>query len=425
MLLEPTLSSEQQEALALLQSGENVFLTGGAGCGKSFLVREFMRDLDPKTFPILASTGTAAVLLGGRTFHSFFGLGIMEGGPLATFERASKEPKILNRLKKIEGFVMDEVSMIPGSAFRVAEALAREARGSSLPWGGLRVIAVGDFLQLPPVTKNGPRDWCFRDPSWDLTGFRPVNLSINHRVEDLEYLKVLDVLRMGQLNETVREYLNGKLQDHDEEWPGTRLFPLRNQSDEYNFKKLREIPDEEVTIDSIYVGAEKFTSVLMKSAPVPAKLTLKVGCQVMFVQNDPSRRWVNGTKGEVVDICPDKIIVKKYQGRQVQVDKVSFSMLDAEGRVVASVIQFPLMLAYSTTIHKSQGATLDEIWCDLGALWEPGQAYVALSRLRTGQGLHLLRWNPRSVMADPHVLSFYKAFHAGLVQLDSGVEVTY
>src|SRR3954466_2399529 len=122
MLLEPTLSSEQQDALAFLQSGENIFLTGSAGCGKSFLVREFMKDLDPKIFPILASTGTAAVLLGGRTFHSFFGLGIMEGGADATFERASKEPKILNRLKRIEGFVMDEVSMIPGAAFRVAEA---------------------------------------------------------------------------------------------------------------------------------------------------------------------------------------------------------------------------------------------------------------------------------------------------------------
>lgn len=414
MLIESTLSPEQQDALSLLHSGENIFLTGGAGCGKSFLVREFMKDLDPKMFPILASTGTAAVLLGGRTFHSFFGLGIMEGGPDATFDRVSKEPKILARIKKIEGFVIDEVSMIPGAAFRVAEALSRLARDSSLPWGGLRVIAVGDFLQLPPVTRTSQRDWCFKDATWAHTGFQSVALKINHRVEDAEYLQVLETLRLGQMTNEVKEYLNEKLQDHNEDWPGTRLFPLRKQSEDYNFKKLGELPDEEVHIDSIYIGAEKFTAVLMKSAPVPQKLTLKVGCQVMFVQNDPSRRWVNGTKGEVVDIQSDKIIVKKYQGRQVQVDKTSFSMQDAEGRVVASVIQFPLMLAYSTTIHKSQGATLDEIWCDLGALWEPGQAYVALSRLRTGQGLHLLRWNPRSIMADRDVLSFYKSFHTGL-----------
>jgi ATP-dependent DNA helicase PIF1 len=413
MLLEPTLSPEQQEALSLLESGENIFLTGGAGCGKSFLIREFIRELDPKQFPILASTGTAAVLLGGRTFHSFFGLGIMEGGPEATFERVSKEPKILARLKRVEGFVMDEVSMIPGSAFRVAEALARLARESNLPWGGLRVIAVGDFLQLPPVTRNGPRDWCFLDPAWGYSGFQNVKLTINHRVEDNEYLKILDGLRLGQVSEEAKDFLNGKLKPHNEEWPGTRLFPLRKQSEDYNFKKLAELPDEEVQIDSIYLGSERYTEILKKSSPVPEKLILKIGCQVMFVQNDPSRRWVNGTKGEVVDIFPDKIVVKKYEGRNVTAEKSSFSMMDAEGKV-ASVIQFPLMLAYATTIHKSQGATMDEIWCDLAALWEPGQAYVALSRLRTGHGLHLLRWQPRSVMADKQVLHFYQSLERGL-----------
>ncbi len=421
MLLEPTLSPEQQKALSALHSGENIFLTGGAGCGKSFLIREFIRDLDPKIFPILASTGTAAVLLGGRTFHSFFGLGIMEGGSEATFERVSKEPKIMARLKRIEGFVMDEVSMIPGSAFRVAEALTRLARNSSLPWGGARVIAVGDFLQLPPITRGGPRDWCFLDASWSSSGFQNIRLTVNHRVEDNEYLQILEELRLGRVTENAREFLNGKLKPHDEEWPGTRLFPLRRQSEEYNFKKLGELPDEEVHIDSIYLGSEKFTMALKKSAPVPERLTLKVGCQVMFVQNDPSRRWVNGTKGEVVDILPDKIVVKKYEGRNVTADKSSFSMMDAEGKVVASVIQFPLMLAYATTIHKSQGATLDEIWCDLAALWEPGQAYVALSRLRTGHGLHLLRWQPRSVMADPQVLRFYQGIESGLDSFELSV----
>lgn len=417
-MLETQLSSEQTTALAYLQSGENIFLSGGAGCGKSFLVREFMRDLDPKNFPLLASTGTAAVLLGGRTFHSFFGLGIMEGGPNATFDRVAQQPKVLARLRRIEGFVLDEVSMIPGAAFRVAEALAQLARDSSLPWGGLRVIAVGDFLQLPPVTLSGKRDWCFLDPAWVGSGFRHLQLTINHRTEDVSYLRVLDVLRQGKITPEVTEYLNDKLQDHNEDEPGTRLFPLRKQSEDYNFKKLREIPAEEIEIDSIYFGDERFTSVLMKNSPVPIKLNLKVGCQVMFVQNDPARRWVNGTRGEVVDIASDKIVVRKNHGRTVAVDKASFSMMDAEGKVVASVIQFPLILAYSTTIHKSQGATLDEIWCDLGSLWEPGQAYVALSRLRTGSGLHLLRWHPRSIMADHQVLSFYQGLHTGLDSAD-------
>ncbi len=128
----------------------------------------------------------------------------------------------------------------------------------------------------------------------------------------------------------------------------------------------------------------------------------------MFLQNDPQKRWVNGTRGEVVEIETDKITVKKQGGREVQVEKSTFSLQNSEGQIVASVLQFPLTLAYATTIHKSQGATLDELWCDLGALWEPGQAYVALSRLTSGEGLYLLRWHPRSVLTDPRVMDFYR-----------------
>ena len=126
------------------------------------------------------------------------------------------------------------------------------------------------------------------------------------------------------------------------------------------------------------------------------------------MQNDPQKRWVNGTRGVITDITDDKITVKKDNGREVQADKSQFSLQDAEGNVMASVIQFPLALAYATTIHKSQGATLDDLWCDISRLWEPGHAYVALSRLRSAEGLHLIGWNPRSIIVDPKVLEFYK-----------------
>ena len=156
------LSDEQQKALGLLLSGENVFLSGGAGSGKSYLIRAFMQQVSSIEMPILASTGAAAVLLGGRTFHSFFGLGIMEGGPQAAYEKATRDQRLMRRIAKVEGFVLDEVSMIPGTAFETAEKIARTARGSSLPWGGMRVIVVGDFAQLPPVTKTQNRDWAFQ-----------------------------------------------------------------------------------------------------------------------------------------------------------------------------------------------------------------------------------------------------------------------
>lgn len=402
------LSPEQSGALELLRSGENVFLTGGAGSGKSFLIRHFMKELDPKSMPILASTGAAAVLLGGRTFHSFFGLGIMEGGPDATYARASKDTKLMARLRKVEGVIIDEISMIPGQALMIAEALSQRARESKLPWGGMRIISVGDFAQLPPVTQTGQRDWCFMNAVWHQSGFQNVKLSHNQRVSDNLFLDILSDVRHGLTTERVRDFLNEHLQEHDEDHPGTRLFPRKIAADNFNQKKLRELDEEEITIASIYFGTEKHIEILQKSAPVPLQLVLKLGCRVMFLQNDPQKRWVNGTRGVVTDITADTVMVKKDGGREVQVEKTSFAIQDAEGNIMAQVVQFPLTLAYATTIHKSQGATLDDLWCDLSSLWEPGHAYVALSRLRASDGLHLIGWNPRSIIVDPKVLDFYK-----------------
>lgn len=408
-----TLSTEQQTALEILQSGDNVFLTGGAGSGKSFVVREFMKDLNPKEFPLLASTGAAAVLLGGRTFHSFFGIGIMEGGAQATYERASRDVRLLKRISQVEGVIIDEISMIPGEALFVAEQLAQKARDSKLPWGGMRIIVVGDFGQLPPVTKNGQRrDWCFLTETWNKTGFLTTELCHNQRVSDSHFLDVLSEVRSGKMTPRVVEFLNDRTRQHDEDHPGTRLFPRREQSENYNQKKLSEIREDEVVIDSIYLGEDKFVQSLKKSAPVLEQLKLKIGCRVLFLKNDPQKRWVNGTRGIVTDIQPEFITVRKdfgdRLGREVKVEKFQFSMMDAEGQVKASAIQFPLILAYATTIHKSQGTTLDELWCDLGNLWEPGHAYVALSRLREPSGLNIVRWNTRSFMVDPEVEKFYQ-----------------
>ncbi|MBY0553119.1 AAA family ATPase [bacterium] len=403
------LSKEQAYALDMCESGENIFLTGGAGSGKSYVIREFMKDKDDKQMPILASTGAAAVLLGGRTFHSFFGLGILEGGVHATFKRMQENKNLLKRLKKVEGVVIDEISMIPGDALMLAEAISQHARESTLPWGGLRVIAVGDFGQLPPVTKNGQkRDWCFLNEVWQKSGFQMCELHLNQRIKNNEFLNVLDDIRNGQMTARVHDFLNDRTKQHDEDHPGTRLFPRREQSEGYNQKKLAEINETELIVDSIYLGEQKYIDILGKSAPVPAQLKLKVGCRVLFLKNDLQKRWVNGTRGTLVHFEADHLVVRKDGGREVKVEKISFSLLDADANVKASVIQFPVNLAYATTIHKSQGATLDELWCDLGSLWEPGHAYVALSRLRDPSGLHIVRWHPRSFIIDPAVQKFYK-----------------
>lgn len=408
-----TLSVEQQSALELMNSGENVFITGGAGSGKSHLLRQFVAEKSKELFPILASTGAAAVLVGGRTFHSFFGLGIVEGGFQNTFDRATKDRRVIKRLKSIEGIILDEVSMLSGEHISLAEAIACRVRDSSLPWGGLRVIAIGDFAQLPPVTKHQrQRDWAFLNPVWERSGFLSAVLRLNHRTEDEEFLRVLQDVRVGKISSGVSQYLESQMREHDPDEKSTRLFPRRDQAEEFNRSELNLIPKTEIEIPTIFLGEERFIENMKKAGPLPEILKLKEGARVLFVQNDPQKRWVNGTRGTVIDIDPEAVTVEKDSGRRVTVEKVQFGFQDADGNVLASSINFPLTLAYATTIHKSQGATLDKLWVDLSRLWEPGHAYVALSRLRTGEGLHLLRWSESSFIVDPQVTKFYRELNS-------------
>jgi ATP-dependent exoDNAse (exonuclease V) alpha subunit len=411
--LELNLSDEQQSAYELLSSGENVFLTGGAGSGKSYLVRALRQNESSQTLPILASTGAAAVLVGGRTFHSFFGLGIMEGGANAAIDRACRDRRVMKRISEVEGFILDEVSMISAEAFRAAEAISKAARGSRLPWGGLRVIVVGDFAQLPPVSQGSTRDWAFLSPAWQESGFQTCLLTHNHRVEEKDYLDILASVREGKVTEDVQDFLSAKVQRDDPEDSAIRLFPRRDQAENFNQQELAKIPNPARTSDSIYLGEPRFIESLKKQSPIPETLTLKEGARVLFIQNDPQKRWVNGTRGTLREIqgskSPERLIIEKDHGREVTVEKTMFSMMNAEGDMVASLLNFPVLLAYATTIHKSQGATLDDLWVDLSSLWEPGHAYVALSRLRTSQGLRILRWSHRSFVVDPLVIQFYQS----------------
>lgn len=401
------LRDDQLDAFNQLLSGENVFLSGAAGSGKSFLVKKFLGQFKKNEFPVLASTGAAAVLVGGRTFHSFFGLGIMEGGPERVFEKAKKDSRLKKRVNQVEGIIIDEISMISGDVLDLAERICRLARGNEHPFGGLRVIAVGDFAQLPPVNKNGPRNWCFKHPVWDRVQFQNAILKTNHRTHDAEFLKVLGDVREGKVTDRVNEFLNDKIRDHDESDSGIRLFPFRKQSEDFNMRQLGKIDSQAEIFPTLYWGEEGRIEKMKDSFPVPPELVLKVGAEVIFTQNDPQKRWINGTQGVVRQIKDKKVTVEKRFGREVTVEPVSFDLMNAEGEIVMSASQFPLNLGYATTIHKSQGATLDKVWCDLSQLWEPGQAYVALSRLRDSSGLNLIKWSTQSIRADQDVIKFY------------------
>ncbi len=404
------LTSCQTQALDVLQREGNVFLTGAAGTGKSFLLDQYLRGKGSDDFPIVASTGAAAVIVGGRTFHSFFGLGIMEGGPEKAVEMALRSRKVKNRLQRASCVIIDEVSMLSGTTLMAAEAVAARARESSDPWGGLRVIVVGDFAQLPPVTPgNQQKDWGFLHRTWEQSDFEPALLSTVMRTQDIEFLEILNFIRDGVVNDRVHEFLNRRVNTNNETEDATRLYPHRAKADQYNWLRLQALPEKECAIATRYIGDEKYFDSARRNLPIPDTLLLKVGALIMMRRNDVSGegKFVNGSLGHVLQVSEEALHVRLFTGEDIEVEKYKFSSLDGDGNEVMAAWNFPVSLAYATTIHKAQGATLDRMIVDLHQLWEPGQAYVALSRVRSGSGLLIERWSPGSIRADALVTSFY------------------
>jgi ATP-dependent DNA helicase PIF1 len=410
LLAKATLTSCQTGALDVLSRQGNVFLTGAAGTGKSYLLDQYLRDKPSDMFPIVASTGAAAVLIGGRTFHSFFGLGILEGGVEAAVQRALKSRKLLARLNAASCVVIDEVSMLSGTVLQAAETVSRRARQSMLPWGGLRIVVVGDFAQLPPVTPGGmQKDWAFQHPVWRESAFQPALLSTVMRTRDADFLDILNFVRAGIVNDDVRSFLDARTFDASYDVEGTRLYPHRAKADEYNIRRLHEIRGVLRSFHTDYSGDERVLESAKRAMPIPEILQLKEGALVMMRKNDVSleRLYVNGSLGTVTNITDDVLSVSLMSGENIEVEKQKFSYLDGSGTEVMSAWNFPVTLAWATTIHKAQGASLDKMIVDLSSLWEPGQAYVALSRVRSANGLFIERWNPGSIRAEPLVTSFY------------------
>jgi ATP-dependent DNA helicase PIF1 len=423
---------DQQVAIDKLKTSSNVFLTGGAGTGKSTVIQNFLRNgIDgSKTTAVLASTGTAAILLGGRTFHSFFGLGIMEGGIDYVVARATKHQGILQRLRKTDQILLDEISMIGSAEWMAAEKIARMARKRSAePWGGIRMVVIGDFAQLPPVVKpsmpspssdpyspllfsqewNQPeKPWCFLTETWHKSEFEAVNLKEIVRSNDAEWNEVLNELRWGEFNARAKEMLDSRLQRVPLDFQGTRLFSRRAQVDHLNHQRLHMLKGAIREYPTVYVGQAQKVDELKRNAPIGENLVLKEGALVMFRQNDPELRFVNGTLGTILRLKESEVQVELLKGGIIDLKPTSFSALDAEGEMVATATNFPLNLAWACTIHKAQGATLDLAHVDLRGVWEHGQSYVALSRVRSLQDLSIEGYSASGFKVDPAVKDFYR-----------------
>ncbi|PIR23105.1 MAG: RRM3/PIF1 helicase-like protein [Deltaproteobacteria bacterium CG11_big_fil_rev_8_21_14_0_20_45_16] len=399
---------DQSRARNLLDNSKsNLFLTGTPGTGKSALVQDFMATQDRKRVVALGSTGAAAILIGGRTFHSYFALGILQGGKQAAIEKAKGNRQLRSRLRKTDLILIDEVSMLSGEVLDCAETLARFHRESDEPWGGIRIIAVGDFAQLPPVTRSGyAKDWAFRSKAWEFAEFENLEFRQVCRTQEQDFVEILDQIRWAYWSDEVESFLGSHQNDPDED--ASHIFPRRYQTESFNRMSLENLEGMMMEFPTRYYGSQIYIEKLQKEAPIPAVLELKEGALVMLRVNDPKQRFVNGSLGKI-EVCePHRVCVKLLdRNRVVEIDKFSFSFINADGEEVAVAENLPLSLAYANTIHKTQGATLDKIHVDLASLWEPGQAYVALSRVRSADGLTIGRWSRDAFQADPEVKAFY------------------
>jgi ATP-dependent DNA helicase PIF1 len=403
--MEELTKSQKKAYDAILNGKENIFLTGAAGTGKSFLIKKVR---EKRNIPLISSTGSSAILIGGRTLHSFFGLGILQGGIEATVKRALNNYKLMERMVKTNELIIDEISMISGDVFMTADLIARMAkRNPHVPFGGMRIIITGDFFQLPPITKDRNTDWVFQNDSWEEANLQPYYLEEIVRTKDKEFMEILGNIRKGNLNKEVSEFLQSRKKKA--KIPTAKLFARRNAVINYNKRELEDINEKLHIIETLYWGKESSVKSIKRNAPVSEELHIKKNALVMIRINDQQQRYVNGSLGYVRRIENNLVVIKLLKGPVVTIEKHTFETFDGDGEVVASATNFPLSLAYAVTIHKSQGATLDSATIDLKNLFEAGMAYVALSRVKDPKYLFIEDFDIKSIYANKDVLAFYES----------------
>lgn len=402
----------QAEALTILKSGVHVFLTGEPGAGKTYTINLFTEWLDEQNveYAITASTGIAATHIGGTTIHSWSGIGIKRVIDEHDIFSMQNNRFILERIASIDVLIVDEISMLDSVMIDNLDYVMRGVRGKDLPFGGAQVVFVGDFFQLPPVSreKTVQLKFAFESSAWQQVGFRVCYLTEQHRQEDMEFLEILTAMRNGTTTPEHKARLTRCMMS---EIPETQLYTHNSDVDKLNLRSLAQLPGDMETFRAESSGVPILVEMLKRDCLSPEILMLRVGAVVMFTCNDFERGYVNGTIGKVVgfDSSGRPIVEKKDGGRRITVEVHEWTR-EEKKKVVASFRQFPLRLAWAITVHKSQGMSLDSASVDLSKTFEFGQGYVAISRVRSLAGLHLQGINSKAFEMHPKVVEQDKIF---------------
>ncbi len=427
----------QKEALEILKSGVNVFITGSAGSGKTHLLNQYINYLRDKNIPtaVTASTGIAATHLSGMTIHAWAGIGIRDNLSQYDLEMLESKEYLVKRIQNTNVLIIDEVSMLDAKRLDMVEWICRHLKRNERAFGGMQVILCGDFFQLPPVRKSvapteikkepsinlftneeetedeTPKDMVIHSRAWRTMRPAVCYLSEQYRQEDTEFLEILNAVRAGNVSDKHFELIESRI---DVKLPlgiePTRLYTHNMDVDVINQIRLNKIGGSEKTYQMKDEGTPVLVSILKKSCLAPEILRLKIGAEVMFLKNNFEKGYANGTRGKVYTfLSDDSPIIRLQNGTEITVTPEEWG-IEENGKQKAVISQLPLRLAWAITIHKSQGMSLDSAEIDLSKTFAYGMGYVALSRARTLEGVRLVGFHRDALLADPEVLLLDKDF---------------
>jgi len=404
---------KQKEALAILEAGHNVLLTGPAGSGKTFLLNKYTAYLKKKQIrvAVTASTGIAATHIGGRTIHSWAGIGIKDHLSPRDIQALTKKNYLKKQFSQTEVLIIDEISMLQAHRLDLIDQVCQAGKKNSLPFGGIQIVLSGDFFQLPPISKGGvAAEFVYKSNVWSEMDLRVCYLDEQHRQNDKRLTQILQSFRQAQVGPEVVKLLTGRMnQTPRSAIKPVRLFTHNVDVDFINNVELAKIAAPEFTYHLTGEGEKKLVESLKKNCLAPENLVLKKGALVMFVKNkfkDDQVIYVNGSMGVVVDFDENNFpLVRLHSGSEILVTPDSWA-IDDEHKILAKITQIPLRLAWAITVHKSQGMTLEMAEIDLSRSFGYGMGYVALSRLTSLDGLSLLGINDMAYKLDPQVSAY-------------------
>lgn len=417
----------QEQALKIMKTGVNIYLTGSAGSGKTYLLKKYISYLQDHDIAVAvtASTGIAATHMNGMTIHGWSGIGVRNKMDERDLDQLEEKKYLWNRFEKARVLIIDEISMLHGYQLDMIEKVCRKFKRVEKPFGGLQVILSGDFFQLPPVVassatrRGGGRDDLVTSPSyespmvyvsnaWKMLNPAICYLTEQHRQEDNILTEILNTIRGNNIEEKHYEHLekriNAELKQGEK---ATKLYTHNVNVDHENHTELSKIDGEEKIYYMTSKGSDIIVEILKKSCLAHEELKLKVGAEVMCIKNNMECGYVNGSRGKVVEFDSEthNPVIKLYNGKKISITPMLWA-IEEDGKIKASITQLPLRLAWAITIHKSQGMSLDNAEIDLRSTFAYGMGYVALSRVRTLSGIKLIGLNKNALQVDPQVLEF-------------------